>query len=94
MNSGGKRVLALLFLTAGYWLMALMFLGLTLSPECLTNVSVCEASKRSSAALVIGVEWALYMLLLFAVSRQRSSTRWILLVLMIALIAGFYTGFA
>jgi multisubunit Na+/H+ antiporter MnhG subunit len=90
MRSSSKRVLGLLLLTVSYWLFALAFLGLALLPECLTDVRACEASKRSFAALVLGVEVALYALLLFAVSRARSSTRWIILFVLVAIIAAVY----
>lgn len=90
MRSSSKRVLGLLLLTVGYWLIALVFLSLIFLPECLTDVPVCEASKRSFAALVLSIELALYALLLFAVSRVRSSTHWIILLLLVALIAAVY----
>jgi hypothetical protein len=90
MRSSSKRVLSLLLLTAGYWGFALAFLGLAFRPECLTNVTACEASQRSFAALVLGVEVALYALLLFAVSRVRSSTFWIILLVLAAIMAAVY----
>jgi hypothetical protein len=90
MRSSSKRVLGLLLLTIAYWLVALVFLSLIVLPECLTDVSICEASKRSFAALVLGGELALYALLLFAISRVRSSTRWIMLLVLVALVAAVY----
>jgi hypothetical protein len=92
MKSSSKRVLALLLLTAGYWLIALVLLALTFLPECLTNVTVCETSKRSFAALVLGLEVVLYALLLFAVSRLRGRTHWIVLLVVFALMAAVYLG--
>ena len=90
MRSSSKRVLGLLLLTVGYWLFALAFLGFAFLPQCLTDVPACEASQRSFAALVLGIEVALFGLLLFAVPRVRSSTLGIILIVLAALMAAVY----
>ena len=90
MRSSSKGVLGLLLLTVGYWLFALAFLGLTFRRKCLTDVTACEASQRYFAALVLGIEVALYALLLFAVSRVRSSTLSLILLVLAALMAAVY----
>lgn len=84
------RTVRVVVLTLFYWPIALFLLALSLMPECFAEVVACEATKRTTAAVIFGCAAAFYALLLLGILRGRSRFYWLVLVTGIAIIVALF----